>query len=119
MFWLGLITLGIYPTVIYSHLSGEINLIASRYDGKRTMHYLGTLLLAEITLGIVPLVWNHRLAARIGTELNRRGIGYNFAAKHFWLWNVLGSLILVGPFIYTHKLMKAMNLLCENYNRFG
>ena len=119
MFWLGLITFSIYPTVVYSHISGEINLIASRYDGKRTMHYLGMSMLSAITLGIVPLVWNHRLATRIGTELTRRGIGYDFRAKHFWLWNILGSLILVGPFIYIHKLMKAMNLLCENYNRLG
>lgn len=119
MFWLGLITFSIYPTVVYSHISGEINMIASRYDGKRTMHYLGMSSLSAITLGIVPLVWNHRLANRIGTELTRRGIGYGFRAKHFWLWNILGSLILVGPFIYIYKLMKAMNLLCENYNRLG
>ena len=34
----------------------------------------------------------------------------------FWGWGILGSLILVGPFIYTHKLLTAMNLLSADYN---
>ena len=28
-----------------------------------------------------------------------------FNATDFWLWNILGSLIVVGPFIYVHKLL--------------
>lgn len=50
---------------------------------------------------------------------HRRGIAYDFDASTFWLWGVLGSLIVVGPFIYTHKLLKAMNLLAANYNIRG
>ena len=34
-------------------------------------------------------------------------------------WNWLGSLILVGPLVYTHKLMKAMNKLNEDFNMNG
>lgn len=34
-------------------------------------------------------------------------------------WCILGSLILVGPFIYTHKLLTAMNLLSADYNVNG
>ena len=52
-------------------------------------------------------------------DLRRRGIAYDFDASTFWLWGVLGSLIVVGPFIYTHKLLKAMNLLAANYNIRG
>lgn len=36
---LSLITFGIYGIVILSSVSNDINIIASRYDGKRTMHY--------------------------------------------------------------------------------
>lgn len=39
--------------------------------------------------------------------------------KDFWLWNVLGALIIVGPFVYMHKLSTAMNKLAENYNVNG
>ena len=117
---LSAITFGIYGLVVWSHVSEDINTIASKYDGKHTMHYLiVTLLLGGITLGIVPLVWIHRLCNRIGDELNRRNIDYYFSAGTFWLWAVLGSLILVGPFVFGHKFFKAMNRLCENYNLYG
>ena len=72
-----------------------------------------------LTLGIVPLVWYHRISARIGRELARRGIQYDFGASDFWLWHVLGSLIIVGPFIYIHKFMHSMNLLNADYNQKG
>ena len=117
---LGVITLGIYPIIMYSGISTDINLIASKHDGKNTMHYcLLYFLIAPITLGIGAIVWYHRLSARIGDELMRRAIPYTFGAGSFWGWCVLGSLIGVGPFIYLHKLCKSMNLLCADYNLHG
>lgn len=117
---LSLITFGIYGLVVMSNVSTDINTIASRYDGKRTMHFcLVFFIFSWLTLGIVPLVWYHKISARIGMELGRRRIPYSFGASDFWLWNILGCLIIVGPFVYLHKLLKAMNLLSENYNRFG
>ncbi len=117
---LSIITLGIYGIVVMSSVSTDINVIAGRYDGKKTMHYcLVLFIFSWLTLGIVPLVWNHRLANRIGGELNRRGIAYSFGAGTFWGWGILGAVIVVGPFIYLHKLLKSMNLLSENYNVNG
>ena len=34
-----MITFGIYGIVVMSGVSTDINTIASRYDGKKTMHY--------------------------------------------------------------------------------
>ena len=103
-----------------SNVSTDINTIASRYDGKKTMHYCLVLFIFScLTLGIVPLVWSHKISDRIGAELTRRGIDYQFGAGTFWGWGILGSLILVGPFIYTHKLLTAMNLLSADYNVNG
>lgn len=117
---LSLITFGIYGLVVMSSVSTDINTIASRYDGKKTMHYcLVVFIFSGLTFGIVPLVWSHRISNRIGNELTRRGISYSFSASTFWLWNVLGSLIVVGPFVYMHKMLKSMNLLAENYNVNG
>lgn len=117
---LSLVTLGIYPLVIMSCISTDINLIASRYDGKKTMHFcLLAFIFSGLTLGIAPIVWYHRISARIGNELSRRGISYSFGAGSFWGWNVLGALIGIGPFVYLHKLFKAMNLLSEHYNVNG
>lgn len=117
---LSIITLGIYGIVVMSSVSSDINLIASRYDGKKTMHYcLLLFVIGPLTLGIAYIVWYHKISNRIGNELSRRGISYSLKASDYWLWNILGSLILVGPFIYYHKLFKATNLLCENYNING
>ena len=117
---LSLITLGIYALVVMSHVSTDINTIASRYDGKKTMHFcLLFFLVGWITLGIGYLVWFHKISGRIGSELQRRGIGYPFGAGSFWGWDILGVLIVVGPFVYYHKLFKAMNYLSESFNQFG
>lgn len=146
-----ILTLGIYPMVIWSRLVGEVNMVASRYDGERSMSFFGMLLLSPVTLGIHSLVWMHKLCRRIGTELQRRNINSTFGARDFWLWNVLlgmlasvltgigtglaasgfdvqvvlwilicvGILAMIGPFVFLHKLMKAMNQLNENYNVNG
>lgn len=117
---LSLITCGIYGLVVMSAVSNDINVVASRYDGKKTMHYcLLTFIVAPITCGIGGIVWSHRISDRIGNELKRRGIAYNFSASTYWLWNVLGSLIGIGPLVYMHKLFKAVNLMNAHYNVNG
>lgn len=117
---LSFLTFGIYGLVVMSSVSNDINIIASRYDGKKTMHFcLLFFLVGPLTLGIAFFVWNHKIAARIGNELKRRRISYHIGAADFWLWNVLGSLIVIGPFVYLHKLLKATNLICEHYNVNG
>ena len=117
---LSIITFGIYGLVVMSKVSTDINIIATRYDGRKTMHFLLiTFIFAGLTFGIAPLVWYHRLSDRIGNELIRRQIGYSFSAASFWLWNILGSLIIIGPFVYIHKLLRAMNLLSQSYNTYG
>ncbi len=117
---LSLITFGIYGIVAMSSVSTDINVIASRYDGKKTTHFcLMAFVFSWLTLGISPLVWYHKISARIGNELSRRGISYSFGAGSFWGWNILGALIGVGPLVYMHKLFKAMNLLSKDYNVNG
>lgn len=117
---LSIITFGIYGLVVMSSVSTDINITAGRYDGKRTMHFcLLFFIVAPITLGIASIVWYHKISARIGNELSRRGIAYSFDASSFWLWSVLGSLIVVGPFVYMHKLFKAINLINAHYNVNG
>lgn len=117
---LSIVTLGIYSIVFFSSISSDINVIASRYDGRKTMHFcLLFFILNPITCGIASLVWFHKISNRIGNELTRRGLNYDFAAKDYWLWNILGSLIIVGPFIYLYKLATAMNKLAGHYNMYG
>ena len=118
--FLGLITFGIYNLVIYCGISQDINITASRYDGKKTMHFaLMAFLISWLTLGIGPIVWMHNICARMGAEKARRGLGNDFGAADFWLWNVLGSLIIVGPFIFTYKFLQTDNMINADYNLHG
>ena len=117
---LSMITFGIYGLICMMNVGSDLNTIAARHDGKKTMNYiLVALLLTPITLGIAMFVWMHRVSARIGSELDQRGIMASFGAKQFWLWCVLGSLILVGPIVFYHKFFKCMNMLAEDYNMSG
>jgi len=117
---LSLITFGIYPLVVMSAVSSEINIVASRYDGRKTMHFcLLAFIVYPLTFGIAGIVWYHRISNRIGNELNRRGIAYSFSAADYWVWSVLGSVIVIGPLVYMHKMFKAMNLLNAHYNING
>ena len=117
---LGIITFGIYPIVVMCVLSGNINTVAQRYDGKSTMNWFLAMILGGITLGIVPIVWYHRVSNRIGNNLTARGIPYHVSAGTFWGWGVFGALLFgIGPFVYMHKLLKGMNLICEDFNRKG
>ena len=115
-----ILTGGLYSIIFYEKIGQDVNVLASKYDGKKTMNYaLMFFIVGPLTLEIGTLVWFHNLSNRIGDELERRGIDFKFNANTFWLWNVLGAFILVGPLVYIYKISKAMNLLNENYNING
>lgn len=117
---LGIITLGIYDLWQLSEIGESLNLMASRRDGKKTMHYcLLFFIVGPITLGIGTLVWFHRMSARVGEEQQARGMAPTVSAATFWLWGILGAFIIVGPFIYYYKLLHAMNDLSADYNVRG
>ena len=117
---LSIVTFGIYPLVVMSSVSNDINIVASRYDGRKTMHYcLLFFIVSPITFGIANFVWYHNISDRIGAELRRRGIAYNFSAADYWLWSILGSFIIVGPFVYLHKMFSAVNKINAHYNING
>ncbi|MBR1765208.1 MAG: DUF4234 domain-containing protein [Ruminococcus sp.] len=119
-FLLSLITFGIYTLIFWSGISTDINTIAQRYDGKKTMHFcLLFFIVGPLTLGIGYLVWMHNLCSRIGNELGRRGQTYSFGAGDFWIFGFLLSFTIVCPIIFFHKLCTAMNVLSANYNQIG
>ncbi len=119
-FLLSLITFGIYGLICNGNITDDVNTVCSRYDGKKSMNfYLLFFIVGPFTLEIASIVWMHRLCNRIGDELKRRQISYSFSASDMWLWGVLGSLIIVGPFIFAHKFFKSVNLMNDSYNHIG
>ncbi len=117
---LWVLTFGLYGIVIMTSVSKNINRTASAYDKKRTMNYcLLFFLVGWLTLGIGYIVWCYRLTKRVSNELARRNIDYLFTKNDFWLWNVAGLMVLAGPFVYLHKLFRAINLINADFNQKG
>ena len=117
---LGMITLGIYGLWLTARSGEDLNAIAGPADNKRTMNlWLLALIVGPVTLGIGYLVWFHKFADRIGAEQARRGLPRTIAAKDYWLWNVLGAAIVVGPVIFANKWLTAMNALAADANARG
>jgi 3-isopropylmalate/(R)-2-methylmalate dehydratase small subunit len=118
MILFGFITLGIYNIIVMTKISREINIVASKYDGRTTTNALWIILLWDwLTGGIASIVWTRCICNRIGNELQRRQVPKTFGASDFWGWCILGALIYVGPFIFVHKFMHAMNHLNADYNQ--
>ena len=115
----GLLTFGIYDLIVWCQMITELNVAACRYDGKRTMPFFPAAYLGGMTFGIYGLIWQHKLCERMSAELARRGYEYKFGPSTFWLWGFLGSLVIVGPFVYMSKLLTVMNTINADFNENG
>ncbi len=116
LYLLTIVTCGIYSIIYYISFSFDLDKVASRHDGKKTMNYLFAYLLGIFTFSIVTDIWLYGVTERMENELKRRDINYKFGTSDFWWWGIFGSLILIGPVVYNYKMTKAMNLLCKSYN---
>ena len=112
-----ILTLGLYGVSFFTPLSHDLDKIAPKRDGTKTTSFLFAYIISLFTFQIVVTLWHHEIAGRVEEALEKRKITYDFSTMDFWGWGVLGSFILVGPFVYFHKLCTAMNLLCESYNQ--
>ncbi|MBQ8911801.1 MAG: DUF4234 domain-containing protein [Clostridia bacterium] len=113
---LNILTLGIYSIFFFIPFSFDLDKVAPKSDRSKTMNYLFAFIVAYFTFSVVILIWHYQIAERVNEALTERNIDYEFDTGAFWGWYFFGSLILIGPFIYFHKLCTAMNLLCAHYN---
>ncbi len=113
---LNIVTLGIYSIIFFIPFSFDLDKAAPKRDHSKTLNFIFVYILGLLTFSIAIVVWHYQIAERVEEALCRRKIDYEFGTGDFWSWYVLGSLILIGPFVYFHKLCTAMNLLCEDYN---
>ena len=111
---LNVFTCSIYTIIFFIPFSFDLERIHPS-SGKR-MNFLFAYILSLFTFSIVIDIWHYQNAKQIREALEARKIDYEFGTGDFWKWLILGSFIIVGPFVYYHKLCRAMNLLCEDYN---
>lgn len=114
---LSTVTLSIYGIIFFIPFSFDLDKVAPKPDRSKTMNFLVAYIASLFTFSIVMAFWHYHIAQRIEEALIERDIRYEFGTNDFWWWYCFGSLMLgVGTFVYFHKLCKAMNLLCADYN---
>lgn len=107
------LTLGITSIVTLERMRKEYNRMTADKEGiERQMSYVGVYFLGWITLGIVPLVWLCRLAGRYGELGREQGMEKpKLTGTNFICWLLIGSLIIIGPWLAFRKLFKISNAL--------
>jgi heme/copper-type cytochrome/quinol oxidase subunit 2 len=88
----------------------------SEGDGKKTRGLLLFFLFGLITLGIYCWVWYFMLGDRLQDNAARYGLSFKEGGGTILLWMLLGSFIIVGPFISVYIITKNINALAIAYN---
>ena len=112
---LSFITFGIYGLYWIHKLAKDVNTICEG-DGKKTGGLLKYLLLGLITFGIYQLVWVYMLGDRLQDNAPKFNLTFKESGGTILLWLILGSFVVVGPFIALHIIIKNTNALADVYN---
>jgi hypothetical protein len=113
---LSIITGGIYGWWRIHVLARDMNVMCEG-DGKKTRGFLAFLFFGLITLGIYDLVWLYMAGDRLQDNAARYNLTFKESGGTVLLWFLLGSLIIVGPFIALHIIFKNTNALADEYNK--
>ena len=111
-----LITFGIYGLYWIHKLAKDVNTICEG-DGKKTGGLLKYLLLGLITFGIYDLVWVYMLGDRLQDNAPKYTLAFKESGGTVLLWLILGSIVIIGPFIALHIIIKNTNALADEYNK--
>jgi hypothetical protein len=115
---LSIITFGIYWLFWIHKVAADMNTICAG-DGKKTRGLIAYLVFGCITLGIYNLIWLFMLGDRLQDAAPRYGLAFKEGGGSLLLWTILGSFIVVGPFIALYIIIKNINALAEKYNAAG
>lgn len=115
---LGFVTCGIYFIVLHCMLGSETNRICEG-DGKKNMHWLLAALLGVVTLGIYPIFWCAKAMDRLQDNSYRYpGVNVPYDGGNFWLWELLGLFIGIGPLVALAHFVKDVNAYADSYGYF-
>jgi hypothetical protein len=114
LFFLCIITLGIYSLYLIYRMAKEANL--DDPDSKKVPGLIVMILLSVITVGIYGLVWNYRVNEKFAAAVRRGGGQPKFDGGKWLLWTLVGSLILVGPLVALVKSLHLWNEANKVYN---
>ena len=111
-----IVTLGIYGLFWIHKLAKDVNAICEG-DGKKTSGLLKYFLLSLITIGIYSIVWVYMLGDRLQDNAQKYNLTFKESGGIITIWLLLGTLIIVGPFIALYIIIKNTNALADEYNK--
>lgn len=112
---LTIITFGIYSLLFWHGYARDMNIVCSG-DGKTTRGIIFRIVFSVLTLGIYEFVWLYSAGERIATNVQSRNLFCTTTGSSILLWYILGSFIIIGPFVAIHKLINGLNVLSADYN---
>lgn len=110
---LALATLGLYALYWNYEVHREIH---EEYDlGRKGRPFRKALFFAGIV--VPPLFWlyQRRFVRNLNAVRAHLGLPQDITAREFLLWEVLGSLFLVGPFLAYYRLQRSVNDVWERH----
>ena len=112
---LSIFTLGIYSLFFWYAYARDMNIVCAG-DGRHTRGIIAQVIFTILTLGIYNLIWIYGAGDRIFFNCTKRSIPNTVSGGSVLLWYILGSFILIGPFVGCYQLISGLNQLCIDYN---
>lgn len=109
-----LITLGIYDLYIVHRAAKDANLADS--SSKKVGGLIFFIFMSIITAGIYSFYWWYKVTEKFANVIRTSGAKPAITGGGFLLWEIFGSLIIVGPFIALYKFFKNWNASNALYN---
>lgn len=112
---LTIITCGIYNWYFVYCLARDLNIMCE-HDGEETPGLATFILLSIVTCGIYSYWWYFKVGNRLQDNAPRYGLQFQENGTTILMWQILGLLIGVGPFVAMYILIKNTNALAARYN---
>ena len=112
---LSIVTLGLYSLWFWSQFAKDMNTVCDG-DGRKTRGILARIILSFLTVGIYNFIWMYGVGDRIYHNCHMKNIACDTTGSTVVLWYIVGSIIIIGPFMAIHKMLEGLNLLCYYYN---
>ena len=109
-------TLGIYNIYFWFTLTKDLN--EMNPEEKKLKNYFLVIFLSIITLGIYRWVWFFYVADRIQTTGADIGIKIKPGPSITLIWKLFGTFILIGPLVANFLVIRNMNKVAKQYNRY-
>ena len=112
---LTIVTCGIYGWWFLSEMGKDVNKICEGDGETTTTGGIKLFLLSIVTCGIYQYWWYYSVSDRMCNNAKRYGVPMTENGTTVLLWMVLGSCIVVGPFIGLNIIFKNANKLARAY----